>query len=174
MAEESITTLDQTGRDFRRSYFFRRSMATLHEFSEALLMLDETDGFAVVKARFDRAKTKGWTKSICFFKRRSQRLKDFRHDFGGHFGYPPSWFAINHLSNTEVAIELASDPVREKANIRFRFVSELVAIGMHRHSKVDDVADHFRSMFRLSLAAYGHSARCSQILAVHDLWARFE
>jgi hypothetical protein len=174
MVEESIPTLDLTGREFRRSYFLRRSIATLYEFSEALLMLENTAGFETVKARFSSSEARDWSKSIRFFNRRGKRLADFRNDFGGHFGYRPSWFAVNNLNDASVVLELASDSVRRKASVRFKFVSELVSIGMRRHARVADVSEHFRSMLRLSLGAYGHSARCAHQLAVHDLWARFD
>lgn len=137
-------------------------------------MLDSDKDFQNVKRRFDADASASWLKSVRFFTRWDRYLRDIRNDFGGHFGYPPAWFAINHLNDGVVSFEYATDPSRNKGNVRFKFASEIVAIGMRRHAIADDPGDHFRLMFRLALSAFGRAARCAQILAVYDLWPRFE
>jgi hypothetical protein len=170
-SEASIPRLDGSGADLRQFYFIRRSIATVREFAEAVAMLNDDPDFVNLKERFDAEASAMWTKSIRFFRRWNKYLRDIRNDFGGHFGYPPAWFAINHLSDGAVSFEYAADLARQKGNVRFKF--EIVAIGMHRHARAEKVADHFRLMFRLALAGFGHAARCAQIVAVYDVWPRF-
>ena len=172
-SEESIPKLDASGTDLRRFYFIRRSIGTVREFAEALEMLHQHAHFDEVKSRFDADARRMWDKSVRFFQRRDKDLRDIRNDFGGHFGYRPAWFAINHLHDGPVIFEYAADRGRQRGNVRFKFAGEIVAIGMRRHARADNPVDHFRLMFRLALAGFGHAARCAQILAVYDLWPRF-
>jgi hypothetical protein len=172
-SEASIPALDASGSDLRRFYFVRRSIATVREFAEALKMLDEHAEFPQVRVRFDAPSRRMWEKSLRFFERWDRHLRDIRNDFGGHFGYPPARFAMDHLHEGAVTFEYAADRARQRGNVRFKFAGEIVAIGMRRHARAEAAADHFRLMFRLALAGFGHSARCAQILAVYDLWPRF-
>ena len=170
---ESIAALDASGVEVRRFYFIRRSIATVREFAEALRLLDQCPDFVPIKNKFDFGRRRMWDKSIRFFARREPYLGRIRNDFGGHFGEEPSRFAINHLHDGVVEFEHASDLSAGTGNVRFKFASEVVAIGMRRHALAEEPGDHFRLMFRLALAGFGHASRCVQTLAVYDLWPRF-
>jgi len=170
---KSIDALDSSGVDVRGFYFIRRSIATVREFAEALRLLDECPEFAPIRAKFDSERRTMWGKSMRFFARREAYFGRIRNDFGGHFGEPAARFAINHLHDGAVAFEYAADSIKRTGNVRFKFASEVVAIGMKRHALADESHDHFRLMFRLALAGFGHAARCAQTLAVYDLWPRF-
>ena len=172
-SQESIPNLDESGVELRRFYFVRRSIATLREFSEALASLDTHPDFEPTRARFDPVSQIQWSKSIAFFRRWHRYLRDIRNDFGGHFGHAAARFAIDNLHDGGAVFEYAANPLKNTGTVRFKFAWQIVAASMRRHSRADGLADHFRLMFRLVLAAYGHAARCSQILARYDLWLRF-
>ena len=118
-SETSIVRLDESGKNLRQFYFIRRSIATVREFAEALAMLDADPDFERVRHHFDASASAIWTKSIRFFRRWDRHLRDIRNDFGGHFGYSPALFAINHLHDGAVSFEYAADPARQTGNVRF-------------------------------------------------------
>ncbi len=173
-SEAELPRLDGSGREFRQLYFIRRSIGTVREFAEAIAMLDSDEEFKALKAGFDADATRTWSKGVRFFARWNRYLRDVRNDVGGHFGYPPARFAIDNLSDGPVVFEYSIDHANRKANVRLKFASEIVAIGMRRHPRAESSKDHFRLLFRLALAAFGRAAGCARLLAVYDLRVRFE
>jgi hypothetical protein len=151
----------------------RRAIATSVEFAEALTVLDEHRRFPEMKERSDAGAQRMWNKSVRFFRRWRRELENIRNDFGGHFGYKPAWFAMNHLHDGPGVFEYSENRAKGTGNVRFKFASEMVTIGRRRHARAADPKTHFRLMFRLALAAFAHAARCSQTLAVYDLSPRF-
>ena len=173
-SESEMPRLDGSGREFRQLYFIRRSIGTVREFAEAIAMLDSDAEFTGVKDRFDSDAATTWSKGVRFFSRWDRYLRNIRNDFGGHFGYPPARFAIDHLGDGPVVFEYSIDHANRKANVRLKFASEIAAIGMRRHSRAEDPSDHFRLLFRLALTAFGRAAGCARLLAVYDLHDRFD
>jgi hypothetical protein len=173
MAEESIPALDALGVDYRRMYFVRRSIATLHEFADALPALDACPAFAQVRRRLRAADLKMWEKSVRFFDRNHAYIQKIRNDFGGHFGFSPAWHAVQNLQPTAVTLEYKHSTVGRKVQLRLKYAGEIVAIGMHHHKRGGSSRDHFRLMFRLALAGFGHSTRCVELLTYAHFEPRF-
>ncbi|MCI0419055.1 MAG: hypothetical protein L0312_07525 [Acidobacteria bacterium] len=80
VAEDSLPKLDTVDNRYRRNYFLRRSVGTLWEFAEALIMLDSCPDFQAVKEDFTSKALKDWKKSLSFFKRYEPFLKSIRND----------------------------------------------------------------------------------------------
>ena len=76
----------------RANYFFRRSLATLNEFGDALTALDRNDDFKAVKDRFDKDARGTWSGALDHLgtlvgkKGKKQIITAIRDDIGGHFG----------------------------------------------------------------------------------------
>ena len=115
-----------------------------------------------------------WNKSVRFFKRREPYIEQIRNDFGGHFGLKAAIHAIESLTSYPAALEYRRDFVRRRAGVKMEFAGELVALAMGRHRLGKESQDHYRLMFRLTLAAGGHSARLVHMLALAYLEPRFK
>lgn len=172
-AADSIESLDRSGVELRRFYFIRRSIGTLKEFAEALRLLNQSADFGPIRASFGDDAAAKWAKSIRFFERREPYLAKIRNDFGGHFGEEPARFVIEHLHDGPVDFEYESNQAAGTGTARLKFASEIVAISMGRHQLASEPDDHFRMLFRLVLAGYGHAHRCADMLTAFDLWPRF-
>jgi hypothetical protein len=71
--EKKLRPLDATSVTLRQIYFLRRSIATLEEFSDCLVYLDENRKFGRVKLTF-REGVKEWQEAISFFRARKHKL----------------------------------------------------------------------------------------------------
>ena len=100
---EAIPELDAVSSEIRRHYFLRRSIATLHEFSQALRLVNESNEFQNrVKTQFDAASSHRWQMAIRFFDRVDKLLRDVRNDVGGHFGLIAALYAVRHFKSDSV------------------------------------------------------------------------
>lgn len=172
-SQDSIPSIDTVGRQFRLFYFIRRSIGTLHEFAEAIPLLDREPEFADIRARFTVDQRTAWDKSVRAFGRHRDYIEKIRDDFGGHFGVAPAWHAVNDLPATAVALEFQHNREKRTTNTRHKYASEIVAIGMGRHKRGDTSHDHFRLMARLALVGFSHAARCVHFLSDHYILPQF-
>jgi len=173
-AADRVKELELLTKEHRQMYFIRRSVGTLAEFAEETRLLDELPEFREIKRGLDKDTRKRWDKSVRFFKRREPYIEKIRNDFGGHFGLKAALHAVDNLTPYPACLEYNRDSVRRRAGVKMEFAGELVALAMGRHRLSQESQDHLRLMFRLTLAAGGHSARLVHILALFWLEARFK
>jgi len=62
--ENDLLRLDECSKEGRKFYFLRRSIATLHEFSQVIQELDRLPSFQRVKAQFDSEVLKYWASAV--------------------------------------------------------------------------------------------------------------
>jgi hypothetical protein len=107
---DEIPVLDRASADIRRHYFPRRSIATLHEFSEAILHLDECPDFAPIKTSFSAGSQHKWDRAVTFLLRTDDPLGKVRKDVGGHFGLKAAYHAVRNFQSTSIgSIEASSE-----------------------------------------------------------------
>jgi hypothetical protein len=172
-AADRVKELELLTKEHRQMYFIRRSIGTIAEFAEEVRLLDQLPEFTEIKRGFDGVTIKRWDKSVRFFNRREPYIEKIRNDFGGHFGLKAAIHAIENLTPYAALLEFNVDSVRRRAGVKMEFAGELVALAMGRHRLAKDSNDHYRLMFRLTLAAGGHSARLVHMLALLYLEQRF-
>ena len=133
---------------YRRNYFLRRSICTLYEFCETITKLDGFAGFERVRREMltrgaDARCRPRWDEAVAFFRRNEARIKEVRHDVGGHFGEKAARWAVQHLQNDAVGhIERANTP--KGKDLRLYFAGEIVATAIYRNlstSKSNSIVD---------------------------------
>ena len=65
--EEAMALLDKSGRDNRRFYFVRRTLATLSEMRGAIAVLEQNKTFQKRKASWEQGARDGWDEAAAFF-----------------------------------------------------------------------------------------------------------
>jgi hypothetical protein len=172
--EKEFPDLQAIGKNYRRNYFVRRSIATLVEFSVALKMLDDNADWQAVKARFNSESAAGWLAAMKYCKENHLYLKKIRDDFGGHFGFKAARWAVQNLSkDAPGSIEIYKKPTENKAGPKMHFASEFVSTAMCRHKGNLELVDHLRYMYRTTLEGYGHATNCVHIIVVAYFYERF-
>ena len=92
---------DEFTKAWKETYFFRRSIGTLNEVSDAVVSLDAEPEFRRVKDSFKAEEKKKWDAAVAHFKSKKWPLKDIRNDIGGHFGLKAALCAVERLSLAE-------------------------------------------------------------------------
>jgi hypothetical protein len=129
---ETIPALDRIGRDPRRFYFVRRTLATFTEIAGAVNKLNSNPEFKRLKRGFDKETVRMWDKAAKWFEANRDFLKDWRNDVGGHLLDKAAGYAVDSIHETTVgAIELMR--VGNSAEAKLPFAYELVAVAMTRH-----------------------------------------
>ena len=139
IAAEEISALDLVTPEIRRHYFLRRSIGTLHEFSEALQLLDSYPDFQTpIKTRFDSVSLHRWDRAVKFFSRIDAVLRNVRNDVGGHFGLTAALYAVRNLQadsmgRLEVEREWRANQKELAVTAKVHFAGELAATVFFRH-----------------------------------------
>jgi hypothetical protein len=164
IVELSIPALDvlDDGK-YRRLYFVRRSIGTIREFADALLLINDDPNFQLNEMKEDEAT---WDSAITFFQENKHLLGAIRNDIGGHFGHPAALHALDRLPDVSCTIELVGELVdgRDRTDFRLRFAGEIVTSALRTHLQSDDI-EGYKTLLRDCIKpAYKHAARCVQTL----------
>jgi hypothetical protein len=154
--EETMPPLDKSGRDNRRFYFVRRTLATLMELRGAIAVLDQNATFQARKAAWPTGARDGWDKAAAFFTANHKFLKNWRNDVGGHFLDESAEFAIDNIEDDAVGtIELFRRG--SGADVRIKFAFSLVAVAL---IKQRDATVHTPEEFLIEAFRFLVDARC--------------
>ena len=174
-AEEKIQLLDTSGRDNRRFYFVRRTLATLMEIRGAVAVLEKNPAFQTLKATWPTGAIKQWDASVAFFTANHLFLKNWRNDVGGHFLDASAEFAIDNLEpDTVGVIELYRRGTG--ADVRLKFAYELVAVSLikQRDATVHTTEQFLEQAFTFLRDAVGHAVDVVQILTNTEFLDKFK
>jgi hypothetical protein len=164
---------DLAGHKLRRIYFLRRSIGSCCEFAEAVRLLDETDGFKPVRAKFGALAGEKWSESVRYFKDHERFWKEIRNDVGGHFGEKAARFAVeNFLSDASGLIEIQWDDRTESGGCILGFSSEIAATGLLRRLPEPTLEGRTKNLFDRVVDAYGHAILAVECLVLEHLWPR--
>jgi len=172
---EELPALDAAGRDWRRFYFVRRTLATLSEIRGAMNVLEQNSLFRKEKARFPDDQRALWDEAYAFFEGPGRDfLKAWRNDFGGHFKSAAAAFAIADIHETDVgACEISSQP-KSAGNARLPFVWDLVAVALMKDKPADQSdLQFFDESFTRLREAHRHGYLAIQVVIAQFVWPRF-
>jgi len=157
----------------RRSYFIRRSFATLREFGECLVRLDGGADFRrVLWRQFDGTERGQWNAAIAWFGEHAQQIQNVRNDFGGHFSYDAALYAVQHLDEVgDASLEMRRDG--ETAGPHLHFADALVQITFLRRKAELDEEAYATALFMLARTGYQQAVRCVHLVLAYYLAPRF-
>lgn len=164
-----------------RLYFWRRAIATLQEFSDALVHLDKQDSFDLIRNRLDPQELAIWNDAIKHFKSIKPQLEHVRNDIGGHFGLKAAMGALQRLAYAEQGESTGSieDCELEGASpyfhvpLRLHFASDIAAAAMVETSKSRDWAGVENVLKQLWAESHQHAYQSVRLIVATHLWDRF-
>ncbi len=176
--EEEISELDNVGSaNLRMRYFFRRSILTVNEMSDALRQLNNLRDFGPIKSRFSNPHLEQWDDAIKFFRRNLDFFRDIRNDLGGHFGEKAARKALTSIERTvaqgamEITrLDLASDSVR----LTFHCSGELTARAFVWHGQGNTDKQKTEFLVKKVVEAFAHTRRAVGCIASYYLFDRFK
>ena len=177
----------------RQGYFMRRSIATLQEFSQAIVSLDGHNDFVVMRTRWGKKHSAAWDEAVAHFKGAKHMLADIRNDIGGHFTPKAALFAIELLSKADLRELEGIDPSigtaeycsptvmsgrkdgRVELPLRLHFASHISTAAILKRAPGDEnpwvKADRMvKGMWKESLK---HAYQAVMSIFSEDLWPRF-
>jgi hypothetical protein len=170
--EDNLLRLDECGKEGRRFYFLRRSIATLHEFSEVIQKLDGLREFQRIKGGFDDDVGKHWNASVRYFKAQHGYIARLRNNVGGHFGKSAAMVAIaNLMPDASGGLEVTFTD--HGGGAKLFFAHEIVATGALGHVQGANIQAKSRKLVRRALVAYRKATWAVDCIAVSYLWNRF-
>ena len=99
---DDIKELDRIGRDPRRFYFVRRTLATLVEIDGAMHKLNMNAEFKRIKKAMKADRRKLWDDAVKAFARHHDFLNEWRNDVGGHFHDGAASYAVDEIHQDTV------------------------------------------------------------------------
>lgn len=160
--------------DYRKRYFLRRSVGSVHEFSDAFGQLARNPRFKAVTRTFDAAAQTTWDEATAFFKKNAKLFRDVRNDLGGHFGTQAAKFAIESFKpGTIGTLEIVRNYSHEGVMYRPQFVGEVTARAFLRHLPGRDVEDKLHGLLGRIREAERLATRAVSNLIHFYLWNRF-
>lgn len=173
ISEDDLGGLDQCGKNGRRLYFLRRSIATLHEFTSALDELDQLPAFQPIRARFNKVAQRNWARALTYFQRHDRYVARMRHNVGGHFGKQAAEVAVHNLVGDAVgSVEIAFYGPRA-AGAKLYFADEIVATAALRNVQGSSSQTKARKMMRHAIIGYRYAVRAVDCIIANYLWQRF-
>jgi len=171
-AADNLGGLDECGKEGRKLYFLRRSIATLHEFATVLRELDQLPSFQPIRARFDVVARTHWTHAVAYFQKNDRYIARIRHHVGGHFGINAAELAIENLLPEAVgALEVFF--TQKGGGAKLFFANEIAATGTLRHVRGDTIPARARRLVCHALVAYRKAVWAVDCIAASYLWERF-
>lgn len=182
MVPVPIEAIDDIGKNYRRNYFIRRSLATLIEFSGALSRLNQIKEWREhIEQKHDEI-SKRWKAAIKYFNDNHKRWEALRGDIGGHFSEATARFAVENLAGHATGeLHLRQFHQRQQGGILFPFVNEFVAIGMRKTMKADngtkptdeELHKFFGELFEAITDGWEHAVGAVNVVAKQYLEPRF-
>jgi hypothetical protein len=170
--ENDLLGLDASSSGLRKFYFLRRSIATLHEFSEVIRELDRLPSFQRIKAGFDSDVLNFWMGAVTYFNKHDSYIARLRNNVGGHFGMDAAKVAIrNLLPDASGGIEVTFTD--KGGGAKLLFAHEIVATGALGHVPGPNIQAKSRRLVLRALVAYRKATRAVDCIAVAYLWDRF-
>lgn len=155
------------GTEFRRQYFLRRSMATLHEFSDGILFLDGHAGFQQLLQRTTNEVKEQWQKEVRFFSRFNKLLGKVRNDVGGHFGLEAARYVLKERLKSGIIGKIEH---WDYTGLKLHFAGE-IAVGPYvRHVPIEGDLRKIRYLFKRLRLGYARAVRSMSILTGCYLW----
>jgi hypothetical protein len=172
IAEDNLGTLDELGKSGRRIYFLRRSIATLHEFTNILSELDQLPSFGSIRARFNETSERHWVRALVYLRKHERYVARMRHHVGGHFGKQAAVLAVENLVADQVgSVEIALYGAGGGAKLFF--ASEIAVTALLKNVRGDTSLEKARRMIRHAIVAFRHAVRAVDCITAHYLWQRF-
>ncbi len=95
----SVIELGEPDKDYRVSYFLRRSLATLVEFRGGLMVVRKTQEYKNAEAGLTATDARYIADADRFLQQNWTQIKDLRNEFAGHIRSAGVEFALKHFSN---------------------------------------------------------------------------
>lgn len=172
MSAEDLGRLDECGKTYRELYFTRRSIATLHEFSQLLHELNAIPEFERIRSTFDPTVERAWSRAVRYFGKYDRYVKRLRNNVGGHFGRAAGEEAIKHLlPDASGCLEVRF--FQTGGGAKLGFATELAATGTLCHVPGSSIPAKARRLYRHALVGYRMAVRAVDCIMVMYLWDRF-
>lgn len=169
-----------------RLYFYRRSLATLHEFGDVLLGIDKLQDFraALASPRVSEFQPR-WRAAVEHFRKfagkkgRKGVITAARDDLGGHFGIEAARKALKHLRAGTSEIEMHVSDIDQKGGAFLHFAQSFVVsvLSTYAGSGAADLASYRKSIKKFHRnvvhAGYIHAREAVAVLVVAVVWPRF-
>jgi hypothetical protein len=177
--------------EVRQSYFLRRALATLREFSDGIVGLDGEEDFHVLKSGFSAKHQESWTESVNYFRRVKHTLRKIRNDVGGHFTVGAAKVALERIQRAEhgseylfpsigfIEYENVKTRIAETAKgrishpLKLHFTSHIAIAATVAHSEADNPWDKANELLKEFSRAHKHATSIVVILVSEYLWKRF-
>ena len=172
ISADDLVLLDECGKELRQLYFLRRSIATLHEFANALQELDQLPSFQPVKKRFSKTALAHWTRAIDYFQKYEKYIARIRHHAGGHFGKQAGALAVDHLLSDAIG-RLERADYTKGGGAKLFFASELAATAVLRNIRGKTSGAKASKLLRYAVVGYRHSVWAVDCITHNYLWPRF-
>jgi hypothetical protein len=175
---ETLERLDIVSAETRRHYFLRRSIATLHEFSEGIRMLDEFPDFSErVRSRFTHSQNHRWRRTVQFFERIDKTFRLVRNDVGGHFGFDAALYAVRNMNADSVGsiaemTEWRTSQPKPVTSRKIMFAPEIAATTFFRYLPGATKALKARYFFKKLLMASRRAIVAVDLLVEHSIFDR--
>ena len=171
---KTVPGLENLGVRYRRMYFLRRAIATLHEFTSAVQQIELLGEFMPVRKLFDSQQQRLWNRSIRYFRRHSKALGDARNNIGGHFGWEAAEKGIERLSDAEVGSLEIQHYQNGRSGAIFSFAEGLIASAILKSSPRRKSGDYqARRLFRIAVTGFHHCVAVVYCITAVYLWDRF-
>ena len=174
------TTMASPSSECRTMYFFRRSIATLQEFSDAIVGLDGLPEFQPVLTSIVPEHQAVWRESVDFFKQHKHSISNVRNDVGGHFGLEAARYAIKSFEDDVVGtFEVMDTQVRGAIakDGRLWFAAEIVNSGTFTsllgNPSTASWRDKYIPFLKILSGGYQKAWSAIAVVAVGYLWNRF-
>jgi hypothetical protein len=170
--KENVDTSANIG-FYRKIYFIRRMIGTLHEFADALCKLHEEKSFQPTLDHMEPSIKEAWMDGIRYFKKEGPILKRVRDDVGGHFGIKAALFAVDNLPESATGrIEMSLSLKGREPHLYF--ASEIVSTAILRHLPGKDTKEKGKRFFDDHLfIADSHATTCVHIVTIEYLFRLF-
>ena len=172
ISESDLGRLDECGKNGRKFYFQRRSIATLHEFGEVLRDLENLPSFAPVKAHFSPMALRHWVRAIDCFQKYDRYVARLRNNVGGHFRRQAGIFAIENFW-PDVTGKLELVHYGDGGGAKLFFATGIATTATLRQVSGATSAAKARKLVRHSVVAYRHAVWAVNCIVNDYLWDRF-
>jgi hypothetical protein len=162
-------------KDARRTYFVRRSIATLLECMECLIALDGGADFRRLIWPFFTANERGqWNTAIAWCREHKQEIQNVRNDFGGHFSHGAALYAVRHAKQLgSGSLEAQLDLLTGRASVRFKFAGEIAAMALAARRQDQDMEAYIVQLIATMFEGYRQSVGCMHLVLEHYLAPSF-
>jgi hypothetical protein len=171
--QESVPSLDESGAEYRRLYFLRRTLVTFREIHSAFQQLAQDEDFRKLVLRdLDPEFKKVWKEAISYFDKNAETIRAARNAVGGHFSNGAARYVVEEMDDRVGSLEVTFHK-SGGGGVTFRLAGELVAAAMtHAKPAGDDDMKYFNSLVQIMAGAVGHATKAAHVLAVVHLIPR--